>query len=208
MSRSNAAAINRRVNVPSAKLNPPAPTSTSNATSASPAQQPTPSRFTLPQVISVIDNRLVTLERFMRETQSRPALQDSAPIQYKIQETTEQEGSEPVASITVDHLNQLVEEFNERFSLFAQEISDMKDIVLKLQSYTMDVNKTLLEERIRVFSDLNTPFDPSTLDANLETSSAEDLQQNEQVATADDTSSTSIDLKNLIKQEFSQSAEN
>lgn len=199
MSRSNAAAINRRVNIPSAKLNPPAPISPAT----SQAQQPASSKFTLPQVISVIDNRLVTLEKFMHETQSRPALQDSGPIQYNIQETTSQEGS-----ITVDHLNQLVEEFNERFALFAQEISDIKDIVLKLQSYTMDVNKTLLEERIHVFSDLNTPFENSRLDANLVTSSDEDLQHNEQVATNDDKSSTSIDLKNLIKQEFSQSADN
>jgi hypothetical protein len=29
----------------------------------------------------------------------------------------------------------------------AQEIMNLKDIVLKLQSYTMDVNKQLLEER-------------------------------------------------------------
>jgi hypothetical protein len=34
------------------------------------------------------------------------------------------------------------------------EIRGEKDIVLKLQSYTMDVNKTLLQERINVFSDL------------------------------------------------------
>lgn len=200
MSRSNAAAINRRVNVPSAKLNPPAPNSTPNAVQG---QQAAPTGFTLPQVISVIDNRLVTLEKFMRESQSKPTAQDSAPIQYKIQE-----GSEPVPSITVDHFNQLVEEFNERFSLFAQEISDMKDIVLKLQSYTMDVNKTLLEERIQVFSDLNAPLDSSILETNVLTSSAEDSQKNEQTLTAEDTSSTSIDLKNLIKQEFSQTAEN
>jgi hypothetical protein len=84
----------------------------------------------------------------------------------------------------------------------------MKDIVLKLQSYTMDVNKTLLEERIQVFSDLNAPLESSILETNVLTSSAEDSQKNEQTLTAEDTSSTSIDLKNLIKQEFSQTVEN
>ena len=48
----------------------------------------------------------------------------------------------------------ILNEINSRFELLAEEISNIKDIVLKLQSYTMDVNKTLLEERINVFSDL------------------------------------------------------
>jgi hypothetical protein len=30
----------------------------------------------------------------------------------------------------------------------------MKNMLLKLQSYTMEVNKTLLEERIRILSDV------------------------------------------------------
>ena len=38
--------------------------------------------------------------------------------------------------------------------MLAQEVADLKDIVLKLQSYTMDVNKTLFEERIQVLSDM------------------------------------------------------
>lgn len=44
---------------------------------------------------------------------------------------------------------QLVDEIEHRFTMLATEINDLKDIVMKLQSYTMDVNKTLLEERIQ-----------------------------------------------------------
>ena len=44
--------------------------------------------------------------------------------------------------------------FDRRFELLAEEINNLKDLLLKLQSYTMDVNKTLMEERVNVFSDL------------------------------------------------------
>jgi len=115
MSRSNAAAINRRVNIPAAQLKPGQPTSSNTATLAAQTNnvQQQPTGFTLPQVISVIDTRLVTLEKFMREIQSRPVSQD-APIQYKIQENS--------GNLQNDYMNQMVDEFNERFSLFAQEI--------------------------------------------------------------------------------------
>ena len=199
MSRSNAAAINRRVNIPAAQLKPGQPTSSNTATLAAQTnnvQQQQPTGFTLPQVISVIDTRLVTLEKFMREIQSRPVSQD-APIQYKIQENS--------GNLQNDYMNQMVDEFNERFSLFAQEISEMKDIVLKLQAYTMDVNKTLLEERIQVFSDLNSPLDRSEQENHLVNNDSETLQQASETTTE---VNTSIDLKNLIKQEFSQAADN
>ena len=38
----------------------------------------------------------------------------------------------------------------------AVEIENLKNIVLSLQSYTMDVNKMLLEERVRFLSDTET----------------------------------------------------
>jgi hypothetical protein len=36
-------------------------------------------------------------------------------------------------------------------------IENLKNIVLNLQSYTMEVNKTLMEERVRVLSDIEQP---------------------------------------------------
>jgi hypothetical protein len=50
--------------------------------------------------------------------------------------------------------NEIMEEMDTRFDILAREIADLKDVVLKLQAYTMDVNKTLLEERIHILSDL------------------------------------------------------
>lgn len=41
------------------------------------------------------------------------------------------------------------EEFETRFDILAEEISNLKQIVLSLQSYTMDVNKILFDERTK-----------------------------------------------------------
>lgn len=88
--------------------------------------------LTLPQVIAVIDTRLIALESFVKETKQNP-----------------------VTSSQVDHsTNDFFNEIQSRYEILAQEILEVKDIVLKLQSYTMDVNKTLLEERIHILSDL------------------------------------------------------
>jgi hypothetical protein len=38
--------------------------------------------------------------------------------------------------------------------LLAEEMAQLKDTLMKLQMYTMDVNKMLLEERVNVLSDL------------------------------------------------------
>jgi hypothetical protein len=57
-------------------------------------------------------------------------------------------------SVDIQEQHNWIDEFNHRFEVLAEEMNNIKDIVLKLQSYTMEVNKTLLEERINVFSDL------------------------------------------------------
>jgi protein subunit release factor A len=41
-----------------------------------------------------------------------------------------------------------VEKFENRFDILAEEISNLKQIVLSLQSYTMDVNRILYEEKL------------------------------------------------------------
>ena len=53
------------------------------------------------------------------------------------------------------------DEFDEKFEILANEIADLKDIVIKLQSYTMEVNKMLMEDRIAILSDINVPDAPT-----------------------------------------------
>lgn len=133
MSQANAAARKRRAGGASIQDN------------VAPVQnlqsQPPKNGLTLPQVISLVDKRLITLETFMRESQNGVSASNASV-------------SNAPTSVSEDAVNQLADEFNSKFEMLAQEVADLKDIVLKLQSYTMDVNKTLFEERIQVLSDM------------------------------------------------------
>ena len=128
MSSSNAAAKKRRA---PASIDPPV--------QSRPSALPTPGQnlnsntgLTLPQVIALIDKRLVNLESFMAESKKSNTM--VIPQQQQQQQQ-------------IKPSSQQVDDFNERFDALADEIANMKNIVLSLQSYTMDVNKVLLEER-------------------------------------------------------------
>jgi len=110
--------------------------------------QPPKSGLTLPQVISLVDKRLITLETFMRESQN------GASTSVSVSASVSNASLSQSSNVSEDAVNQLADEFNSKFEMLAQEVADLKDIVLKLQSYTMDVNKTLFEERIQVLSDM------------------------------------------------------
>jgi len=136
MNNANAAAKARRAGI---KPTTPVPTA------AAPAPQGS-SGLTLPQVISVIDRRLVTLETFMKETK-----EGSASILMQQGEEGEEgegqvEGEEGAGVIVPAEFNAFVDEINNRFQMLASEIETMKNALLKLQTFTMDVNKSLLEK--------------------------------------------------------------
>lgn len=99
--------------------------------------------LTLPQVIAVIDTRLIALESFVKETKQNPV-------------------SSSVSTVD-NNSSDFMNEIQSRYEILAQEIAEVKDIVLKLQSYTMDVNKTLLEERIHILSDLGNKEEPTSI---------------------------------------------
>ena len=125
MSNANASAKKRRapISIEPPKMQIPAPVQSMNGAG-----------LTLPQVIALIDKRLVNLEVFVTESKSNSSNITSQPVQ-----------SVPLLE-QVNSSN--MDEFNARFELLADEIANMKNIVLSLQSYTMDVNKMLLEERV------------------------------------------------------------
>ncbi len=123
MSAGNAAARQRRAG--GVQIDPPGKTVQSPSS-------PSPSAgLTLPQVIQLVDARLMKLETFVKTQTDKP--------------------DEP--SVSQELVDNLHREFNEKFEMLAEEIADLKDIVLKLQSYTMEVNKTLMEDRIHILSD-------------------------------------------------------
>lgn len=140
MSQANAAARKRRAGGATLQDNV-APTQTNNNLPQAPK-----GGLTLPQVISLVDKRLVTLETFMKESQSSQS--------NGTKTTSESASSASASSASEEAVNQLADEFDSKFSMLAQELAELKDVVLKLQSYTMEVNKTLYEERITVLSDM------------------------------------------------------
>ena len=144
MSQANAAARKRRAGG----------TSMPGASDPVVQQQQTPAGgLTLPQVIALVDRRLVVLESFMKDTKAAPAPAQQAqqvPVQAPVQQVDEE----------------VLDEINNRFELLAGEVAELKDILIKLQSYTMEVNKRLVDERIHILSDVkdtgSTTFDIKT----------------------------------------------
>ena len=140
MSQGLAAARKRRAPASLTPTNiPPPPTASSQ-------QQPNPAMgLTLPQVIALVDQRLVIVETFMKNMQSSetPGFVSDANIMSPGDNAT----------------NPILEEINSRYDVLAEEVINLKNIVLSLQSYTMEVNKTLMEERIRILSDVIEPVD-------------------------------------------------
>ena len=147
MSQGLAAARKRRAPASLTPTNmPPPPTASSQ-------QQPNPAMgLTLPQVIALVDQRLVIVETFMKNMQSSetPGFVSDANIMSPGDNAT----------------NPILEEINSRYDVLAEEVINLKNIVLSLQSYTMEVNKTLMEERIRILSDVMEPVESSSVAEN------------------------------------------
>jgi hypothetical protein len=94
--------------------------------------------LTLQQVIQLVDKRLVNLEQYVTQQQAKTLDNQEASMNESIP----------------SNYDEIISEYDNRFQLLAEEIAGMKNMLLKLQSYTMEVNKILMEERIRIFSDL------------------------------------------------------
>ena len=152
MSQANSAARKRRAG--GASFEPQNPQQASKP-GQGPSQGPA-TGLTLPQVIAVVDARLIKLETFMKDTQTGGKQQVLQAPLTQMQQVQEE---------SMD-----MSEFDEKFEVLAYEIADLKDIVLRLQSYTMDVNKMLMEERINVLSDMGET--EMTLTNETETESA------------------------------------
>ena len=96
-----------------------------NPSPNTPMNSPANTGLTLPQVISLIDKRLINLEIVTKTI------------------TTAQTGDSDNNETVLPEM--FMEELQSRFDIMADEIANLKNIVLKLQTYTMDVNKILLE---------------------------------------------------------------
>ena len=102
----------------------------SNITTTIDNSKPQVPKLTMQQVIILLDQRVKVLENKLN-----PSDNDNY--------------------VNTNDLNNIINEFNNRFEIVASEIDEIKNILIKLQSFTMDVNKMLVDERIQVLSDVN-----------------------------------------------------
>ena len=166
---SNAAAIRRRVTAPqqTALIRPTPP----------PAPVPVQKQvrekqtgLTIQEFISTLDKRVVSLEESINNT---------------IKDT-----SEPTVTDIID-------EFNSRFDMFATELADIKDAMIKLQTYTMDVNKMLLDERIDILSEVNPNQRSNHVGQDTDLTSVVSIGAN-----TINTEHTSVDMRELVQEEM------
>jgi hypothetical protein len=111
----------------------PPPPNASSRVPPSPSQPSSPQgggvRMSVPQVLAMFDSRLNKLEAAAK-----------GPVSTR-------------ATPEVDR--SVLDDMESKFMMLAEEITTMKDVIMKLQAFTMDVNKTLFEERIQIMSDMN-----------------------------------------------------
>jgi hypothetical protein len=146
MSNSIAAAKRRRAGVIEQPPPPPQGQGQGQGQSSAPGGAPM-SRLTLPQIIALFDSRIAKLEISIPS-----AVQSSAA------------DDEKNASIA-----EYIEEMDHKFNLLVEEITTLKDIILKLQSFTMEVNKMLVDERAKNISELNVPDSNPGLTLDIQT---------------------------------------
>ena len=173
MSTSNAAAIRRRVgnqnNANTSSGLTPIPENSSTEKIES------SKTFTMTEMITLLNSRILALEKNTTQTTNTDITQ------------TQQE------------LKSLADEINIRFELFANEIANMKDTVMKLQTYTMDVNKMLVNERIQILSNMEQSEIAEPEFHELDTSMNNVFSNSDNV--------TSVDVTSLAKEEIQQSAD-
>ena len=91
----------------------------------------------------------------------------------------------------------IIDEFNSRFDMFATELADIKDAMIKLQTYTMDVNKMLLDERIDILSEVNPNQSTKNVGQDTDLTSVVSLGAN-----TINTEHTSVDMRELVQEEM------
>ena len=154
--------------------NPP-PKITPNVPPTPPPQEK-PTGLTLQQFISALNKRVEALESNINK---------------------------PIENSTEPTVTDMLDEFQSRFEMMATEIADIKDAMLKLQTYTMDVNKMLLDERIQILSDVNPDTKTKTIGNDADLNSVVSIGAN-----TIHTEHTSVDMRELVEEEMSKNEEN
>lgn len=144
--------------------------------------------MSLQQVISVFDKRLLHIEGHILKNgglNNEPSQVDNSVVTKDMESLKE--------SIR-ENLDGQFSEFDHRYQLLANEIANLKQIVLKLQSYSLEINKSLMDERSEILSKLDNVQEKieETIDASTNTMEEENI--NFDISSSD------------VKQEFIENA--
>ena len=106
----------------------------------------------------------------IQNTQSRTPMNINTifqAINTRISKLEKNSNNQPPQQTIIDN-----DEINTRFDILVNEIADIKDMLLKLQTFTMEVNKSLYNERINLLSNIDNNTlkidDAEILDENQE----------------------------------------
>ena len=110
--------------------------------------------MSLQQVITVFDKRLLTLEKAIIENKvPMEASQQNVSINNELNMEQTQRLIDTLREDLKITLTDQSKEFDYRTTMLANEITNLKEVVMKLQSYTLEVNKTLYEEREQFYQE-------------------------------------------------------
>lgn len=157
----------------------PAVSMPSSQTPTNTPTQPNVQKLTLTQFINTLDQRIKSLEENTNNNSNND---------------------------TFD--SKIIEEYNSRFEILANEIGELKDVILKLQSFTMEVNKSLYDDRIHIMSEIPPPSisnETNNLINQLTNDSSDTTESLENKIT--DLNTTSVDIKTMVEEEISASQE-
>ena len=129
------------------------PPQQSQPTSIQPGQNTRPVDMTLPQVLQMMESRLRKLEQPIKDDSVENVFTQLETRLVKLEKTneelstTESVSDSPISEI-ITSWKEFQSEYDSRFNILATEINQLKDVVMKLQSFTMEVNKSLYENQI------------------------------------------------------------
>lgn len=175
MSNSLASAKRRRANLQPETTSVSQPQPQQSQGSNQPQSQ---TKLTIPAYLSLLESRLLTLEKRV----------DGSDGTALMVEMDGPDGAKNTMKIT-DYM----EDMDKRFQMLAEEITNMKDIVLSLQRYTMEVNQNLLSQMT------STSDAPQITNLDVTSGTTIDLSlESLQPPIEEPSSSLSAELKDLI----------
>lgn len=149
--------------------------------------------LTLQQALQLLNGRIVQLER----TASNGPTENTSTENIPTSSVDETRVQEIVSNMMETHFS----EFNHRYEVLASEILNLKHIVMKLQSYTLDINKTLVEERIQVLSEMPDKGGVSLIEVNDDLHLREDITNMANESLLDDLNITTDTESKIINED-------